>query len=1012
MHTLIGFNPKRPRPGNGGVSGRPPELVAPMSANPPALVPPLDAASMLGDLTDSFRQTTEEVVPWFLEQMPQVYFQDTSPADQMGHLRAIIAAKASGRPIEMTLRSEDGLQWTMMRPADYPGVLAEMVAELPRDLPLQAAKIHTTSDGALVLDTFLFGEPPRFEASDAAQAEKVEQVITYARLAELDFTEDEIRGFCAGCPVACLMNVTPLRLCRHMEMVRSISGTEGSTTAIEPESDPTLTRIILAVGNATTRTMLERIATRLARSEINIHRAYLDVFGDGEHGTISVLGFVVQDKDGGPIAADSELWKNVRRDLRRLKWIDNETLEAAYSRDMPVTRAEIVKGLCHLVHQVLVKENRYAFDRDGVIRLAWRNEAQALDIVQLFLDKFRPGSPLSAEAFEARRMSIRESIDNAVDLEDARTVLHKMVDAVAATLRTNVYVTDRYALSFRIDPQFLATRERAEIPYGVFFVHGRQFDGFHVRFRDIARGGVRAIRPIGQDQHSREVERLYDEAYGLAFAQQLKNKDIPEGGSKAAVLLEPQTRLDRAVKAFINSILDLITPDPDTRAQIVDYFGEDELLYLGPDENITPYLIDWMAERARQRGYPSPTAFISSKPGAGINHKEYGVTSEGVTVFLDVGLQRLGIDPKREPFTVKITGGPDGDVAGNEIRILNRDYGENARIIGIADGSGSAEDPDGLCHEELLRLFRASLPIADFDPAKLGKNGRVTPLDAPDGVHLRNTLHNRLTSDVFVPAGGRPSAIHEGNWREHLDADGHPRSRLIVEGANLFLTPPARVRLSEAGAIIMKDSSANKCGVICSSYEIIACMLLEPEDFMTIKEVFVEQVLTKLRAFARREAELLVRIQRHHPQAPLPEVSVRLSRVMMRTADAIERAITMSEERTRSEDLRRLVLDHLPPVLVETVGDEIWSRLPTSYVRWIMAKTLAARIVYRESFEYLEEVPVDVIAELAFSYLALERERDALITEIAGSDVEHRERISAILSRSGILATFPAHDTY
>ncbi len=48
---------------------------------------------------------------------------------------------------------------------------------------------------------------------------------------------------------------------------------------------------------------------------------------------------------------------------------------------------------------------------------------------------------------------------------------------------------------------------------------------------------------------------------------------------------------------------------------------------------------------------------MSSKPRSGINHKEYGVTSEGVNTYLDVALQRvLGIDPKKDEFTIKITG--------------------------------------------------------------------------------------------------------------------------------------------------------------------------------------------------------------------------------------------------------------------------------------------------------------------------------------------------------------------
>ena len=68
----------------------------------------------------------------------------------------------------------------------------------------------------------------------------------------------------------------------------------------------------------------------------------------------------------------------------------------------------------------------------------------------------------------------------------------------------------------------------------------------------------------------------------------------------------------------------------------------------------------------------------------------------------------------RDPFTIKITGGPDGDVAGNLIRILFRDYGSNCKVVGIADGFGVAEDPNGLDSEELLRLVKESLPITSF----------------------------------------------------------------------------------------------------------------------------------------------------------------------------------------------------------------------------------------------------------------------------------------------------------
>ena len=48
---------------------------------------------------------------------------------------------------------------------------------------------------------------------------------------------------------------------------------------------------------------------------------------------------------------------------------------------------------------------------------------------------------------------------------------------------------------------------------------------------------------------------------------------------------------------------------------------EPELIFLGPDENVTPNDIEWIVERARARRYAMPSAFMSSKPKAGINHK-------------------------------------------------------------------------------------------------------------------------------------------------------------------------------------------------------------------------------------------------------------------------------------------------------------------------------------------------------------------------------------------------------
>lgn len=969
------------------------------TATPPELSP--KAKAYVEELTNSLRETAQSVVPWFLSQMPRMYFQDTDHATQLTHLRAIVAAKASGRPLEFMLRSEDGSQFTAMRPANYPGVLAALVASLPVEGQLLAAKIHSASDGTLVLDTFEFGERAPFDPNDPRQRQKLEETIDYARRQNLGYTPERIRAYFERCSGEYVLTVTPLRMNKHYELVQMVSGTDAATVALEQEADPTQSRITFVVSNARTRTMLERISLRLSNSRININRAYLDVIKDPPHGTVSILGFVVQTAEGTQIDPNGPLWKEIERDLRRIKWIDLRTLELSIRHpqvDQP--RADALIGLAMLSHQVLVRQNPYAFARERILSGVERALPQALAVVDLLAARFNPDGPIDDATFERVAAEVGADIDRSVGTEDIRTVLHTMLQAVRATLRTNYFVPTRFAFALRLDPAFLVNDERPELPWGVFFIHGREYNGFHCRFQEIARGGLRVILPSNVEQHAREADRLYDEVYSLAFAQQLKNKDIPEGGAKCAMLLEPGSDITRCVRSFVDALLDLITPEPQTSARVIDRLGRQEFIYLGPDENITPAHIEWIVDRARRRGYGLPESFMSSKPGAGINHKVYGVTSEGVNVFLEVALKAVGIDPHRQPFTVKITGGPDGDVAGNMMKILHRDYGVNARIVGVADGSGSGEDPDGLDHEELRRLFEASLPIAKFNRARLGPRGRIVGVDEPDGVHLRNTMHNRVLADAFVPAGGRPNTIHERNWRDYLTADGKPSAAVIVEGANIFITPKARELLSGAGALIIKDSSANKCGVICSSYEIAAAMLLTVEEFLANKKAYVEQVLAKLRELARREAALLMSERRQHPDAPLPALSVELSKAILGAAAAIESRIASWSE---ADHLlaRRLVTDHYPPLLVSLAGERLWTQLPEAYLRWMVAKGLAARIVYREGIDFFQKMPPEAVASIALEYLRHDVQTERLVDEVAASSLVDRERIAELLRRAG-----------
>jgi glutamate dehydrogenase len=163
-------------------------------------------------------------------------------------------------------------------------------------------------------------------------------------------------------------------------------------------------------------------------------------------------------------------------------------------------------------------------------------------------------------------------------------------------LKTNFYQPTKVAISFRLNPSFLPEIEYPTKLFGLFFVVGSEFRGFHLRFRDIARGGIRIVRSRNREAYSINLRSLLDENYGLAATQQRKNKDIPEGGSKGTILLdfEHQGKARMAFEKYVDSILDLLIAGetPGIKEKIVDLYKKPEILFFGPDEG-TADMMDW-----------------------------------------------------------------------------------------------------------------------------------------------------------------------------------------------------------------------------------------------------------------------------------------------------------------------------------------------------------------------------------------------------------------------------------
>ncbi|KAI6250994.1 NAD-specific glutamate dehydrogenase [Erysiphe necator] len=581
-----------------------------------------------------------------------------------------------------------------------------------------------------------------------------------------------------------------------------------------------------------------------------------------------------------------------------------------------------------------------------------------------FRDPQEESSPHSPMPEPYTEKQLRELIAKSCQNEHEELVMNSFLTFNNSVLKTNFYTTTKVALSFRLNPSFLPEIEYPQPLYGMFLVIGSEFRGFHLRFRDIARGGIRIVKSRNREAYSINARRLFDENYGLANTQQRKNKDIPESGSKGVILLDAQhqDKSSVAFEKYIDSILDLLIPakSPGFKDPITDLYGKQEILFMGPDEN-TADLVDWATEHARKRGAIWWKSFFTGKSPklGGIPHDAYGMTTLSVREYVCGIYRKLGLDPTK--VRKMQTGGPDGDLGSNEILLSSEMY------TSIVDGSGVLVDPNGIDHEELVNLAKKRQMISHFDMSKLSKDGYRVLIDennvvlpsgeiVNNGTTFRNTFHLRVDNmtDCFVPCGGRPEAIDLSNLNKII-CNGKSTIPYIVEGANLFITQDAKIRLENAGCILFKDASANKGGVTSSSLEVLASLSFDDKEFEenmcvdqdgnapSFYKAYVEEVQEKIKENARLEFEAIWR-ESIATKTPKSILSDSLSIAITKLDEELQQTELWNDHELRTSVLR----DALPKLLLSKIGlDLIIQRVPDNYLRAIFGSYLASRFIYQ-----------------------------------------------------------------
>lgn len=796
----------------------------------------------------------------------------------------------------------------------------------------------------------------------------------------------------------------PARVAQILYLYMQGNRNNGLYLDVEPMSNGLESRVLFAVGNPPQSDFLRQAMEVFNRLNLGVNRAYCLTISNGIHPYF--LGtFYVRRRDGGIVLRGTDIFNRLQQELYNTQILSTSSLayrdfvEAGAMSGMDATLINAFISFCHtnLAHN---QPDRFGVDD---VRAAFHaNPDISLQLVRLFRSRFDPSIGNRTSDYEVHLAETSRAVEGYntghryLD-EIRRSVFNCCLLFIRHTLKTNFFVPEKQAISFRLAPNYLAELGAeftgdlpSATPFRITFFFSRFGFGYHIGFSDIARGGWRTIIARSHDDFISNANNIFRENFVLAHTQHLKNKDIYEGGSKMVVILDATDmaqsgkreletwRLYKLQFGVINAFFDIyVTKDGVAgNPNVVDYYREDEPIELGPDENMHDSMIEEIARLSSRRGYILGIGVMSSKK-VGINHKEYGVTSLGVVKFAEITMTEAGVDIRKDPFSVKFTGGPFGDVAGNAMRIMLERCAQ-VRINLILDGTAALFDPCGAEHAELKRILLKQ-DLDAFNPGSLHCGGFMLFRSGcrRDGLReqyrkvsmTENGLKEEWKSldefsreysdlvftvpaDLFIPAGGRPETIDGKNWERFLLPDGTPSARVIVEGANSFITPEARIQLQRRGTLIMRDASANKCGVISSSYEIIANLLFSEKEFLQEKERYVKDVQHILETVSEWEARLILERRRQNPALLCTEISDAISSEINSHYSRLFRFFQGRSELCGQQFYRRAVIGHLPHMIQ---GDARYrsriGRLPKKYLYAILAAEIGSSMVYRGDLE-------------------------------------------------------------
>jgi glutamate dehydrogenase len=509
-----------------------------------------------------------------------------------------------------------------------------------------------------------------------------------------------------------------------------------------------------------------------------------------------------------------------------------------------------------------LKQIRIGFDLGYIASALINHPAIAHELVRLFRTRFYLARKLSGDDLQNMQRKLEQAILGALDgvavLNEDR-ILRRYLNLIQATLRSNFYQSDadgnaKAYFSFKFDPRAIADIPRP-VPKFEIFVYCPRVEGVHLRFGDVARGGLR---------WSDREEDYRTEVLGLVKAQQVKNAVIVPMGAKGGFIPrrmpagasrdEVQAEGIACYRIFISGLLDVtdnlkdgaVLPAPN----VVRHDGDDPYLVVAADKG-TATFSDIANGIAQDYGFWLGDAFASGG-SAGYDHKGMGITARGGWVSVQRHFRERGIDVQKQSVTVIGIGDMAGDVFGNGLLLS-----EQLQLVAAFNHQHIFIDPHpdpAQSFAERQRLFRLPRSSwADYDASLISEGGGIF-LRSAKSIEISPQMQERfaisaerlapnellnalLKAPVDLLWNGGIGTYVKSSRESHMDVgdkandllrvDGRDlRAKVVGEGGNLGMTQLGRVEYCLHGGAGNTDFIDNAAGVDCSDHEVNIKILL------------------------------------------------------------------------------------------------------------------------------------------------------------------------------------------